>query len=374
MHAARARVSDMSETARSTAKNGQGGSKVKTMTPSARVEKAAQAQVQEAVSAIRKKFGQGSIMRLGSDETEATTSISTGCLSLDLALGVGGLPEGRIVEIYGPEASGKTTLSLQALAQAQRAGKTAAFIDAEHSLDTGYARRLGVDVDDLLVSQPDCGEQALQIVEMLVSSGAVQMIVVDSVAALTPRAEIEGAMGDSHIGLQARMMSQALRKLVALVARHRVTLVFINQIRMKIGVMFGSPETTTGGNALKFFACVRLDVRKIATVKRQEVAVGTRVRVKVIKNKLAAPFREAEFDLMFGEGVARDADVFDLALAAGKIDKSGAWFSYKDQRLGQGRDNAIEALKKIPGVMDELVAGLRGEVAPTPEKAQATGG
>jgi recombination protein RecA len=321
--------------------------------------------LQLAIDGIKKQFGTGAIMQLGKDDgaTGPVAVTPTGALSLDLALGVGGLPKGRIVEIYGPEASGKTTLSLQALAEVQKAGGTVAFIDAEHSLDTTYAKALGLNTDELLVSQPDNGEQALQIVDMLVASGAVSAIVVDSVAALTPRAEIEGAMGDSHVGLQARMMSQALRKLTGIVSRSSCTLIFINQIRMKIGVMFGSPETTTGGNALKFFSAVRLDVRRIASIKVAEQAVGNRVRVKVVKNKVAAPFREAEFDIIFGKGVSRSGDVLDLAVTHGIVEKSGAWFSYKGERLGQGRENAKDFLEATPPLMTTVENEVRAKLS-----------
>jgi recombination protein RecA len=301
----------------------------------------------QAVSAIEKQFGLGSIIRLGREKeiAERTPATRTGVMSLDIALGIGGVPKGKIVEIYGPEASGKTTLTLQILAEAQKAGEAVAFVDAEHALDPAYARNLGVKVEDLLVSQPDSGEQALQIVSMLVESGAVGVIVIDSVAALTPRAEIEGNMGDSHVGLHARLMSQALRKLTGAIARTNCTVIFINQLRMKIGVMFGNPETTTGGNALKFYASQRLDVRRIAQVKQGESVVGSRVKVKVVKNKCAAPFREAEFDILFGKGASRAGDLLDLAVAKNLVEKSGAWFAYQGERLGQGRENAKEFLE-----------------------------
>ena len=295
-------------------------------------------------------------MRLGEADQKANKieAISTGSLSLDMALGVGGLPKGRIVEIYGPESSGKTTLTLHAVAQAQKAGGVAAFVDAEHALDTSYAQRIGVDLEELLVSQPDTGEQALEIVDMLVRSDAVNLVVVDSVAALTPKAEIEGDMGDHHVGLQARLMSQALRKLTGSIARSNCTVIFINQIRMKIGVMFGSPETTTGGNALKFYSTVRLDIRRIAAIKQSDEVVGNRVRVKVVKNKVAAPFRESEFDIMFGEGISRTGDVLDLAVNNEIVSKTGAWFSYKDQRLGQGREKAKDFLSQNPEVFETI--------------------
>jgi recombination protein RecA len=315
----------------------------------------------QAVSAIEKQFGRGAIIRLGADGPldKAQPVTRTGVLSLDLALGVGGVPRGKIVEIYGPEASGKTTLALQLLAEAQKDGGTVAFVDAEHALDPGYAKALGVQVEDVLVSQPDSGEQALQIVAMLVETGAVDVIVIDSVAALTPKAEIEGAMGDSHVGLHARLMSQALRKLAGVVVRSHCTVVFINQLRMKIGVMFGNPETTTGGNALKYYASMRLDVRRIAQVKQGEEVIGGRVRVKVVKNKCAAPFREAEFDLLFGKGASRAGDLLDLAVAKGIVEKTGAWFSYEGERLGQGRENAKEFLETHADVMAKLDEAVR---------------
>ncbi|MCC6277692.1 MAG: recombinase RecA [Oligoflexia bacterium] len=310
-----------------------------------------------AVSSIEKQFGKGSIMRLGIDEKLADAEmgvISTGSLSLDIALGIGGLPRGRIVEIYGPESSGKTTLALHAIAEAQKQGGIAAFVDAEHALDVTYARKLGVRTDDLLISQPDTGEQALEIVETLVRSGAIDILVVDSVAALTPRAEIEGEMGDSHMGLQARLMSQALRKLTATINRSKTLVVFINQIRMKIGVMFGNPETTTGGNALKFYSSVRLDVRRIGAIKNGDQAIGNRTAVKVVKNKMAPPFRNVEFDVIYGEGISREGDILDLASNDNIVDKSGAWFSYKGERLGQGRDSVKQMLKENPKLTAEL--------------------
>jgi recombination protein RecA len=304
-----------------------------------------------AVGAIEKQFGKGSIMRLDKQQPVAEVKvIPTGSLGLDIALGVGGLPRGRIVEVYGPESSGKTTLTLHAVAQAQRGGGVAAFIDAEHALDVGYARKLGVKTDELLVSQPDCGEQALEIADMLVRSNAIDVIVIDSVAALTPRAELEGEMGDAHVGLQARLMSQALRKLTAAISRSHCIVIFINQIRMKIGVMFGSPETTTGGNALKFYSSLRLDIRRIGAIKNGETVVGSRTRVKVVKNKLAPPFREVEFDIIYGEGVSREGELIDLATAAEIVEKSGAWLSYEGERIGQGRENAKVFLREHPDV------------------------
>jgi recombination protein RecA len=307
-----------------------------------------------AIGAIEKQFGKGAIMRLGGAEAEKVEVISTGSLSLDIALGTGGLPRGRVVEIYGPESSGKTTMTLHAIANAQRDGGICAFIDAEHALDTSYARKIGVNIDELLVSQPDTGEQALEIVETLVKSGAVDLIVVDSVAALTPKAELEGDMGASHMGLQARLMSQALRKLTGGISRTNCTVIFINQLRMKIGVMFGNPETTTGGNALKFYCSVRLDIRRIASIKQGEDVVGNRVKVKVVKNKLAAPFKEAEFDIMFSEGVSKVGDLIDLAVTAEVVKKSGSWFSYGEERLGQGREGAKEFLKTNPKISHKI--------------------
>jgi len=302
--------------------------------------------IESAVGAIEKQFGKGAIMRLGkhAPEMEPLEVTPTGALSLDMALGIGGYPKGRILEVYGPESSGKTTLMLHAVAEVQKKGGVAAFVDAEHALDIGYARKLGVNLDELLVSQPDTGEQALEIVDMLVRSGGVDLVVVDSVAALTPKAEIEGEMGDAHVGLQARLMSQALRKLTGSISRSSCSVVFINQIRMKIGVMFGNPETTTGGNALKFYSSIRLDIRRIASIKHGEEVVGNRVRVKVVKNKCAAPFREAEFDVLFGQGISRVGDVLDLAVNKDVIKKSGAWFSFQEHRLGQGREAVKEFL------------------------------
>lgn len=313
-----------------------------------------------ALGTIEKQFGKGSIMRLnaGSNLIKETEVISTGALSLDIALGIGGLPKGRIIEIFGPESSGKTTLALSAIAQSQKKGGVVAFIDAEHALDVNYARKLGVNIEDLLISQPDNGEQALEITETLVRSGAIDVLVVDSVAALTPRAEIEGEMGDSHMGLQARLMSQALRKLTASINRSNTLVIFINQIRMKIGVMFGNPETTTGGNALKFYASVRLDVRRIGAIKNGEEVTGNRTAVKVVKNKMAPPFTKVEFDLMYGEGISAEGDILDLATTANMVEKSGAWYSYKGERMGQGRDQAKEYLKANPAVKDELRAAI----------------
>ncbi len=316
-----------------------------------------------ALEHIEKQFGKGSIMKLGdASATAQVETTSTGSISLDLALG-GGLPRGRVVEIYGPESSGKTTLTLHAIAEVQRTGGTAAFIDAEHALDPAYAKRIGVDVDNLLLSQPDNGEQALEIVETLVRSNAVDIIVVDSVAALVPRAEIEGDMGDSLPGLQARLMSQALRKLTGVINRSNATVVFINQIRMKIGVMFGNPETTTGGNALKFYASVRMDIRRIGQIKQGEQMIGNRTRVKVVKNKIAPPFREAEFDIMYNEGISRSGDVLDIAVIRNLVEKSGAWFAYNDQKIGQGREAAKAYLNDNPKVLDELVKKIREAAA-----------
>ncbi len=313
-----------------------------------------------AVTQIEKQFGKGSIMKLGTGEAlDDIPVISTGSLSLDLALGVGGLPRGRVVEIFGPESSGKTTLCLHAIAEAQKAGGTAAFVDAEHALDTTYAKKLGVQTDDLLVAQPDTGEQALEIVETLVRSGAIDIIVIDSVAALVPRAEIEGEMGDSHMGLQARLMSQALRKLTAAISKSMTTVVFINQIRMKIGVMFGNPETTTGGNALKFYSSVRLDIRRIESIKDGQEVTGSRVRVKVMKNKTAPPFKQAEFDIMFSEGVSKVGELVDLGVDKKIVDKAGAWYSYNEERLGQGREAAKTFLKTNVDIADEIEQKIR---------------
>jgi recombination protein RecA len=336
-----------------------------------------------AFAQIEKQFGKGSIMRLGSKEAIVPIAvISTGAISFDAALGVGGVPRGRVVEIFGPESSGKTTIALQVIAEAQKAGGMAAFVDAEHALDPGYAKKLGVDVDNLLVSQPDYGEQALEIVEALVRSNAIDVLVVDSVAALVPKAELDGEMGDSHMGLQARLMSQALRKLTGTVAKSRTCLIFINQIREKIGVMFGNPETTTGGRALKFYSSVRIDIRRIAAIKEGDVVTGSRTRVKIVKNKVAAPFREAEFDILYGEGISREGDLLDLAVAQNILEKSGSWFSYKGERIGQGRENARAFLKENKDTMAKLDAEVRKALgltavaasgAPAVVPAQATG-
>lgn len=313
-----------------------------------------------AIQSIEKQFGKGSIMKLGGEKSlyENVPVFSTGALSLDIGLGIGGLPKGRIVEVYGPESSGKTTLALSTVAQAQKAGGSVAYVDAEHALDVSYARKLGVSVEDMLISQPDTGEQALEIVETLVRSGAVDVLVVDSVAALTPRAEIEGEMGDSHMGLQARLMSQALRKLTAAISRSQTLVIFINQIRMKIGVMFGNPETTTGGNALKFYASIRLDVRRIGAIQAGEEVVGNRTAVKVVKNKMAPPFAKVEFDLLYGEGISAEGDVLDLAVKKELVEKSGAWYSVKGERMGQGRDQAKNFLKENPKIMADLRAQI----------------
>ncbi len=319
-----------------------------------------------ALNQIEKQFGKGAVMRMGDRSDDVIEAVSTGSLGLDVALGIGGLPRGRVVEIYGPESSGKTTLTLQVIANVQRGGGTAAFVDAEHALDPGYAEKLGVNVDDLLVSQPDTGEQALEIADMLVRSNAVDIVVVDSVAALTPKAEIEGEMGDSHVGLHARLMSQALRKLTANIKRSNCLVIFINQIRMKIGVMFGSPETTTGGNALKFYASVRLDIRRIGAVKRGEEVIGSETRVKVVKNKVAPPFRQAEFEILYGEGISRAGEIIEMGVTANLIDKSGAWYSYKGERIGQGKDNVRQYLKEHPEIAAELEAELRVRLLPQP--------
>jgi recombination protein RecA len=315
-----------------------------------------------AISQIEKQFGKGSIMRLGADDKIDVPVISTGCLSLDFALGVGGVPRGRVVEIFGPESGGKTTLALHIVAEAQKMNGLAAFIDAEHALDIAYARKIGVNTDDLLISQPDTGEQALEIAETLVRSGALDVLVVDSVAALVPRAELEGEMGDAQMGLQARLMSQALRKLTGSISKSKTTVIFINQLRMKIGIFFGNPETTTGGNALKFYASMRIDIRKVSPIKQGQDVVGMRVRVKVVKNKVAPPFREAEFDIVFGEGISREGDILDLAADKGIIEKSGTWYSYKGERLGQGRDNAKAALKENADLMAEIGTAVREQL------------
>src|SRR5512138_3134832 len=318
----------------------------------------------QAIAGIERQFGKGSIMRLGDGSEPAPVAVvSTGSIGLDAALGVGGLPRGRVVEIYGPESSGKTTLALHAIAEVQRQGGVAAFVDAEHALDVTYARRLGVNLADLLVSQPDTGEQALEITEQLVRSGAIDLVVIDSVAALVPKAEIEGEMGDAHMGIQARLMSQALRKLTGVVSRNQSIVLFINQIRMKIGVVFGNPETTTGGNALKFYSSVRLDIRRIGQVKEGETVVGSRTRVKVVKNKVAPPFREAEFDIRYGVGVDRWAEALDLAAERGLVEKAGAWFALDGERIGQGRERAAEWLRSHPEAYERLVARLRSEPA-----------
>jgi recombination protein RecA len=316
--------------------------------------------VELALAQIEKQFGKGSIVRLGSKEALLPIAvISTGSISFDAALGVGGIPRGRVTEIYGPESSGKTTITLQIIAEAQRAGGLAAFVDAEHALDPGYAKKLGVDVDNLLVSQPDSGEQALEITEALVKSGAIDVLVVDSVAALVPKAELDGEMGDSHMGLQARLMSQALRKLTGSVSKSRTALIFINQIREKIGVMFGNPETTTGGRALKFYSSVRVDIRRISAIKEGDAVTGNRTKVKIVKNKVAAPFREAEFDILYGEGISREGDVLDLAVANNIVEKSGAWYSYSGERIGQGRENTRSFLKENKDVFAKMDAALR---------------
>ncbi len=316
--------------------------------------------VELALSQIEKQFGKGSIVRLGSREALVPISvISTGSISFDAALGVGGVPRGRVIEVFGPESSGKTTITLQIIAEAQRNGGLAAFVDAEHALDPGYAKKLGVDVDNLLVSQPDSGEQALEITEALVRSGAIDVLVVDSVAALVPKAELDGEMGESHMGLQARLMSQALRKLTGTVSKSRTSLIFINQIREKIGVMFGNPETTTGGRALKFYSSVRVDIRRIAAIKEGDVVTGNRTKVKIVKNKVAAPFREAEFDILYGEGISREGDVLDLAVANNIVEKSGAWYSYAGERIGQGRENTRNFLKENKDIFAKMDAEVR---------------
>ena len=319
-----------------------------------------------ALSQIEKQFGKGTVMRMGDvGAVRDVGVISTGSLTLDIALGIGGLPQGRVVEIYGPESSGKTTLTLQVIAECQKQGGTAAFVDAEHALDPGYAGKLGVNVDDLLVSQPDTGEQALEITDMLVRSGAVDVVVVDSVAALTPKAEIEGEMGDSHVGLQARLMSQALRKLTGNIKRSNTLVIFINQIRMKIGVMFGSPETTTGGNALKFYSSVRLDIRRIGAIKKADEVVGNQTRVKVVKNKMAPPFKQAEFEILYGEGISHEGELIDLGVMEGIIDKSGAWYSYGGDRIGQGKENARGFLRENPDLAQAIETQIRAKLLPT---------
>ena len=325
-----------------------------------------------AISQIEKQFGKGAIMRLGGGEVISDIpAISTGSISLDIALGTGGVPRGRIIEIYGPESGGKTTLSLHIIAEAQKLGGLAAFIDAEHALDVIYARKIGVNTDDLLISQPDTGEQALEICETLVRSGALDVLVVDSVAALVPKAEIEGEMGDAQMGLQARLMSQALRKLTGSISRSKTTVIFINQLRMKIGVFFGNPETTTGGNALKFYSTMRLDIRKVTALKSGQDVIGFRTRVKVVKNKVAPPFKETEFDIIFGEGISKEGDLIDLAADKGIIEKSGAWYSYKGDRLGQGRDNTRVFLKENPDVLGKIEAEVREKLGIKPKSAEA---
>ena len=327
-----------------------------------------------ALGQIEKQFGKGAIMRLGDNQAHDIEAISTGSLSIDIALGIGGLPCGRVVEIYGPESSGKTTLTLQVIAEAQKKGKTCAFVDAEHALDPIYAGKLGVNIDDLLVSQPDTGEQALEICDMLVRSGAVDVVIIDSVAALTPKAEIEGEMGDSHVGLQARLMSQALRKLTANIKKSNTLCIFINQIRMKIGVMFGNPETTTGGNALKFYASVRLDIRRTGAVKEGDEVVGNETRVKVVKNKVAPPFKQAEFMIRYGEGISKEAELIDLGVKQKLVDKAGAWYSYNGDRIGQGKANVMNFLKENPDIANEIEAKIRAELLATksvkPEEAE----
>jgi recombination protein RecA len=323
----------------------------------------------EALSQIEKQFGKGTVMKMGDREIVDIPSVSTGSLGLDIALGIGGLPKGRVVEIFGPESSGKTTLTLQAIAECQKAGGTAAFIDAEHALDPNYAEKLGVNVDELLLSQPDTGEQALEVTDMLVKSGSVDLIVVDSVAALTPRAEIEGDMGDHHVGLQARLMSQALRKITGNIQRSNAMVIFINQIRMKIGVMFGNPETTTGGNALKFYSSVRLDIRRIGAVKEGEEVVGNETRVKVVKNKVSPPFKQAEFQIMYGEGINTEGEILELGQKLELVEKSGSWYSHNGEKIGQGKVNASKFLKENTKIRDSLVKEIRKAYIPSPKKA-----
>ncbi len=325
-----------------------------------------------ALSQIEKQFGKGAIMRMGDGSSVRNVDVvPSGSLALDVALGIGGLPRGRVVEIYGPESSGKTTLTLQVIAEAQKLGGTAAFVDAEHALDPQYAENLGVDVEDLLVSQPDTGEQALEITDMLVRSGAISIVVIDSVAALTPKAEIEGEMGDRHVGLQARLMSQALRKLTANIQRSNCMVVFINQIRMKIGVMFGSPETTTGGNALKFYSSVRLDIRRIGAIKKGDEVIGNQTRVKVVKNKMAPPFRQAEFEILYGKGISKLGELIDLGVANGLVEKSGSWYSYEKDRIGQGKENVRSFLQEHPEIVEQLESRLRTMLLPTKVSAEA---
>lgn len=314
-----------------------------------------------ALSQIERAFGKGSIMRLGQNTNIDIEAISTGSLGIDIALGIGGMPKGRIIEIYGPESSGKTTLALSVIAQAQKKGGTCAFIDAEHALDPSYAKKIGVDIENLLISQPDAGEQALEIADTLVRSGAIDVLVVDSVAALVPKAELEGEMGDSHMGLQARLMSQALRKLTSTVSRSNTLIIFINQIRMKIGVMFGNPETTTGGNALKFYASVRIDIRRVGSIKDKEDVIGSQTRVKIVKNKVAPPFKVVDFDIMYGEGISKTGELIDLGIKAGLVEKAGAWFSYKGEKLGQGRENAKIFLRDHPEIADEIENKIRAD-------------
>ena len=329
--------------------------------------------VDTAIGQIERQFGKGAIMKLGSRPVIDVPVIPTGSLALDKALGVGGIPRGRVTEIFGPESSGKTTLALNAVSEAQRQGGIAAFIDAEHALDTGYARRIGVNCDELLVAQPDTGEQALEITDMLVRSGAIDIIVIDSVAALVPRAEIEGEMGDSHMGLQARLMSQALRKLTGTISKTMTSVIFINQIRMKIGIVFGNPETTTGGNALKFYSSVRLDIRRTASIKDGQDVVGNRTKVRVVKNKMAPPFKEAEFDIMYGEGISKIGDVVDIGAELGVIDKSGAWYSYNGERIGQGRENVKKFLKENTDIFNSLYAKVRETIGLSPVKEEIKG-
>ncbi|QEY15756.1 recombinase RecA [Cellvibrio sp. KY-GH-1] len=330
--------------------------------------------LQAALSQIERQFGKGTVMRMGDKEDLVIPAISTGSLGLDVALGIGGLPKGRIIEIYGPESSGKTTLTLQVIAEAQRQGGTCAFIDAEHALDPIYATKLGVNVDDLIVSQPDTGEQALEVTDMLVRSGAVDVLVIDSVAALTPRAEIEGEMGDHHVGLQARLMSQALRKITGNIKNANCLVIFINQIRMKIGVMFGNPETTTGGNALKFYASVRLDIRRVGAVKEGEEVIGSETRVKVVKNKVAPPFKQAEFQILYGSGINRMGEVVDYGVKLGLIDKAGAWYSYQGNKIGQGKNNVMKFLQENPAVSQELEQKVRAELLATPALSLSASG
>ena len=346
-----------------------------TVTPMAKPDLEKNKALDAAMAQIERAFGKGSIMRMGAKGgTEAIEVISSGSLGLDLALGIGGLPRGRVIEVYGPESSGKTTLALHAVAEAQKRGGVCAFIDAEHALDPTYARKLGVDVDNLLISQPDTGEQGLEIADTLVRSGSIDVLVIDSVAALVPRAELEGEMGDSHVGLHARLMSQALRKITGSVARSNTMLIFLNQIRLKIGVMFGNPETTTGGNALKFYASVRMEIRRIGSIKDREEVTGNHVRVKVVKNKLAPPFRQVEFDIMFGEGISKTGELVDLGVKAGVVEKSGAWFSHDSQRIGQGRENAKQFLRDNPKIADAIEKKIRDQSSTIAEALMAADG